>query len=287
MWLGVLAVAVGREQCLFCRRQVATPHPDLGHEDEGQSGRRRDEADELGRREARLRLRLRPRAVEALHVGAEEAAHSRVAVDALPLAPAVLRLGPFGGATMVADPRECLDRGAADAARGEWVELAAHRRRDGLVREAQPLLQLAAREEGGGHLAEPEHLDVAVARPNADVSGQRRGFERAIEVTGQHEVERASAGEPAMTGVLRRALEQLLGTVEPAVRDRRGQPEQMVTTETDGGNHGRSRVAGLDRRRIRTLARLDRQRQLPCPPRRQREELEAIRWQRRPACRRR
>ena len=135
--------------------RAAPPRPRAGHR--AAAGSRRpgtrparppgDVAEQLSRRQPRLRLGLRPGAVHPLHVGTEEPAHAREAVDVLALAPSVLGLGPFERAPHVADPGAGLDRGAEDAARHRGLELAADGGGGRLVGQRQALLDVAPGEE--------------------------------------------------------------------------------------------------------------------------------------------
>jgi hypothetical protein len=95
--------------------------------------------------------------------GAGEAAH----VEAV--APAVGLLRPLGSAPVVADVLARADRRAVGDARGERLELAAHRSCGRLVVEREPLLDFAASHERASFPDKREHLCVPVAETSTEL----------------------------------------------------------------------------------------------------------------------
>ncbi len=260
------------QQGLLRGGQVTAPETDLANLVERHADRGGNVTLQFDGRLASLRLGLEPVATPPLDPGTEDAAHAGIAIDPLAPAPAVLRLGPFGCPTPLAEGGARLDRRAAHAASGTGVDFTGDGGDRGLVDEHQAFGDVSFRDQRGSLLAQRQRLEVAVLDPARDVEGAGRLGQRRLLVAGDRGVHRARRREPAVADPLGHALEQPTGPTEPRLRDVVRVAEHVVTAEQDGGLDRGVQVIRLDGGRVGTLPRVDRDRQPAGPPRRLCEE---------------
>ena len=256
---------------------VAAAQADLTDAVKRQAGRRGNEARQLHRRLLRLGLGLQPPSAELLDLGPIQPAHAGVAGDALPLAPAVLGIGPFGGPSPLAEVGACPDRRAADAPGRLRLELAADGGDACLIDHRHALGHFATGDEGEAMLGLRHRGEIAVAQPSRDVLGLDRLGQRQLEVSGERRPEPLRDRQPPVAGVLRDAGEQAIRPLQPGAGHRVAAAVEVVAGQLDGHHRRGLRLARPHRGRVRALAQLDRLLQPPVPPRRVREGVEVAR----------
>ena len=238
---------VRRPVRLLRAREVTAAASDLG--DLVVPGRR-DVAFEISQLLAgrdRLLLRRGPVTAQAHDLRPVDPARAGEAGHVGLVAPAVRRVGPLGGAPIVAEVVARADGDAVDEAGRERLELAAHGRRTRLVVEREPLLDVTAHHERASLPGEGEHLQVAVADALAELVRLAEELDRLREVALVHQ-RREPLGQRWLVRA-RRTPEDRREAVgpsrtTPAPRRKRRDPRDPTTAS---GRFGRRRACRLKR----------------------------------------
>jgi hypothetical protein len=133
-------------------------------------------------------------------------------------------------------------------------------------------------DERGSLEREPEHLQIRDLDPTPELSGEGGAFAGCVGITlGVGDVALVE-GEPTVVGPRLERIEQPVGTLEPAARDRRS-PAEVELVSRQPGRHagGAGRVSALPVEPKRALACLEHRVGVVEPPRRPAQALEGLR----------
>jgi hypothetical protein len=200
-------------------------------------------------------------------LGAVDAAGAREAGHVQPVAPAVRRLGPFGGPAEVTDVLARADRHAVDERRRVRLELAADCRGRALVEELEPLLDLTALHERAPLAGEREHLRVPVAEAPCELVRVFEVFDRRGVISlGEHRMARSCQCDASMFCGFLPVLEQALGGGEPALRDGERSSVRLVPRQYERDARGVEIFPLARVGNVGPLAQTDRLTELAAPP---------------------
>ena len=214
-------------------------------------------------RAERLGFRFAAGPTQPQDLGAVDPAAPVEAADRVRLAPPLHRLGPFLGHVVLRESLQGADELAVDDTGRERIEVPGDRRHPDLVEQRQALLDVTVEDHqpGFGHAPEGARRRV---KPRAQLDRPPRPRPSAGQVAGQHSLIRANDRKPRARRRLTPALQQPLGSCQPAPhrRHQSGIEEQVHRDANRRAGCG-VLVAGLHAHRVRALPRLDRHVEMP------------------------
>src|SRR5262245_58595844 len=185
--------------------------------------------------------------------------------DVEAIAPAVRLVRPFGRATTVPEHLARVDRDAVHDAGRQRLQLAADRRRGGLVEHGETLVHIALADEQRSVEGESERGQIAVAEATREVLRPLQLRQRGIEVAGLPDVQRPGQLEVAVRQLVP-AAEEAIGPGEPALRDGQPASREVVHRELERNQARGYLVARLGTAGVRALADVHGLLQVPGPP---------------------
>ena len=263
--------------CLLRRGEVASSAPDLTDLVVAGGGDERVVVAQLVARLERLLLGPWPLAAEAHDLSPVNAADAREAGDVEPVAPAVCRFRPLGGAPAVAERLAGADRHAVDDPGREGSELAAHGRGGCLVEEGEAGVDVAARDKCRALKDERHRLEAAVAKAGAQLARTAELLLSDVQLPHLESADAPGEREVTVRRVLGLAREEGLGAAQPAGGDGARALDHVIHRQGDREQPGTSRVARMRERCVRPLPQRERLVEPARPPGRLGQALEVVR----------